>query len=613
MLQATAQTTRYVDGINGDDQGGANTCTDTNNPCQTINQSVSVATAGDTVEIADAVYTETLGLDFDITLNGQSEDNTIIQADSQPNQATERVVVIELGIEVSITNLTIRNGVATGGGFSDYGGGIFIQGGTLNISSVTLTDNAADNHGGAVYHDDSEGQYSNVTFINNETGTGHGGGMYINSSPQGNHNVPTLNNVEFLTNQANRAGGLYVDIDGDLSIDITNAVFNNNISSNGGGGMFQALGGSIISGATFTNNEGNIGGGLYFHGVNGGAPLQINNTVFNGNTTPSYGGGAYFEAGTINLLDVDFTNNTANGTAGDSGGGGLYVFSGILEGTLKNVVFDGNEASESGGGIRITGGGNVSFHNTLFVNNHADGFAGGIRIQASSPEFLNATFYGNTSDMGGGGITVVNGAPQFTNTIVWDNTGNGNGNEIYVGAGTLNFDYGLYGNDTDDVFGNFVPSNSITTDPEFVDAGNGDFDLTENSPAVNSGDPNTPAVDFPSNGNSEPIDIEGGPRFYNSTIDIGAYEWQDPLGVDDNTLANSISYYPNPVIHSLSITSQTPIHKVALYSITGEKIFSEKLHGVTETKLNMAQKTVGVYFLKVETVEQTGVYKIIKK
>ncbi|RDK83464.1 hypothetical protein [Marinirhabdus gelatinilytica] len=93
-LPLTAQTTRYVDGINGDNQGGANTCTNAANPCETLSHTLSVASTGDTVEIADAVYTETLTLSFDISLNVESEGGTIIQAATQPNTANNKVITI---------------------------------------------------------------------------------------------------------------------------------------------------------------------------------------------------------------------------------------------------------------------------------------------------------------------------------------------------------------------------------------------------------------------------------------------------------------------------------------------------------------------------------------
>lgn len=50
--------TLFVDGNAGDDQGGANACTSVSNPCATIQQAIDSAQAGDTIRIADAVYTK---------------------------------------------------------------------------------------------------------------------------------------------------------------------------------------------------------------------------------------------------------------------------------------------------------------------------------------------------------------------------------------------------------------------------------------------------------------------------------------------------------------------------------------------------------------------------
>jgi hypothetical protein len=63
---------------------------------------------------------------------------------------------------------------------------------------------------------------------------------------------------------------------------------------------------------------------------------------------------------------------------------------------------------------------------------------------------------------------------------------------------------------------------NITPPPQFVDQSAGDLHLQPNSPCINSGD-NALVL-----GN---IDLEGNPRISGGTVDIGAYEFQNPASL----------------------------------------------------------------------------------
>jgi autotransporter-associated beta strand protein len=72
-----------------------------------------------------------------------------------------------------------------------------------------------------------------------------------------------------------------------------------------------------------------------------------------------------------------------------------------------------------------------------------------------------------------------------------------------------------------DVLGTPSTSNSVTTDPVFVNSVGNDFRLYSNSPCVNTGN---------NSSNSFTYDIRGQARIQNTTIDMGAYEWTS--GID---------------------------------------------------------------------------------
>ena len=126
----------------------------------------------------------------------------------------------------------------------------------------------------------------------------------------------------------------------------------------------------------------------------------------------------------------------------------------------------------------------------------------------SNINVFNTTFYG-----GGYGIII---RPMVSATVTWEN--NIFASNIFSFVNTLNWnpgntDYNLY-------FGGSTGPGAhvLTLDPLFNNAPAGDFTLQSASPAINSGDPNTPA----SVGGA--VDLAGNSRILGGRIDIGAYE-----------------------------------------------------------------------------------------
>ena len=233
-----------------------------------------------------------------------------------------------------------------------------------------------------------------------------------------------------------------------------------------------------------------LSGDIGISGVTSDNSYTIVNNGFNGITASA-------------ILDgFTITEANGNGSPGPRNqGGGMYNKNSSP--TVSNCIFRDNY-STTGGGIFLANSNSV-LTNCLFVYNSAitgGGGAGGyIEGGNSSPVFNNCTVALNSP---GGILRIFSGAPQFTNCILRGQISS---------SGTPSFSHSI-------TSGGFActncPNGNGNVNPLFV--GGGDFSLQPCSPAIDAGD---------NSANSETKDIDGNNRFFNTTIDIGAYEFQN--------------------------------------------------------------------------------------
>ncbi|MEE8077555.1 MAG: choice-of-anchor Q domain-containing protein, partial [Pseudomonadales bacterium] len=159
------------------------------------------------------------------------------------------------------------------------------------------------------------------------------------------------------------------------------------------------------------------GGGI---AVDATGSLTMSTSTVSGNTATDDGGGIYLTGagGAVALTNVTLSGNAANV------GGGLYCQGPC---TLTNVTITDNTASSSGGGVRQrTGGGSVTFLNTIVANNSApvnvdcqggNLISNGYNLSSDATcDFTNTGDLENTDPLVG--PLQDNGGPTFTHELL---------------------------------------------------------------------------------------------------------------------------------------------------------------------------------------------------
>jgi len=287
----------------------------------------------------------------------------------------------------------------------------------------------------------------------------------------------------------------------------------------------------------------NSGRGFYFHSGETSSSVVEGFTIKNGNVGGGEGGGVYCYQSSPTFNNCNISNNRAyygggvycypnssptfnncvisNNTASNYNGGGVLCGDNSNP-TFNNCNISNNTASDYGGGVLCGGNSNPTFNNCNISNNTVVyWYGGGVFCSQSSPTFNNCVVSNNGASYGGGVACSGSGNPTFKNSIIWGNSAP-IGNQIYTASGcTVTLSYCDYANGTNDVkgYGTVNADNCINSDPQFVDPTNKNYRLKSTSPCIDIGNNSY----IPS---GITTDLDGKPRIYNGTVDLGPYEYQ---------------------------------------------------------------------------------------
>jgi CSLREA domain-containing protein len=207
-----------------------------------------------------------------VTIDGSTAVSLTISANY-----LSRVFEIGNGTAVTITTLTISDGV------SNYGGAIYKNDGMLFINNSTISDNLAFIRGGGIYNAGGTVNISDTTFNENWADL-DGGGIYNEDTMNISNSTISGNGVPILVGPT-LGGGIY-NIG---TMDIRNSTLSGNFGSNWhddawGGGIYNE--GTLNMYNTIIANS--IGGGDC--AGTGSIGVNINNLVEDGSCSPAFTG-----------------------------------------------------------------------------------------------------------------------------------------------------------------------------------------------------------------------------------------------------------------------------------------------------------------------------------
>jgi parallel beta-helix repeat protein len=327
-----------------------NDCSNSAEPCATVQHAVDVSAPGDEIRVAGGTYTDlnvrprnditttsvvtqVAYVSKTVSIRGgySTSDWSTPDPDANPTtldaQRQGRGLYITGDITATLENLRITGGDATGlggrqtwDGIVDTGGGVYAFNATLSISNSRLVSNTA----------------------------WTGGGGYIAGSAHLDDNV-------IMDNFANGIG-----------------------YENGGAGLFLE-GGVTLTNNTITGNKSRAnGGGL----MTGYAQATLTGNTISGNVAGYTSGSSRMSEALAPLMPT-------------ACGGGAYLGTA----TLTNNTFSGNTATERGGGVMVFYGDVVMMEDNLFADNTTEGRGGGVYVIHSGPvEMMSNEITGNAAD-----------------------------------------------------------------------------------------------------------------------------------------------------------------------------------------------------------------------
>ncbi len=362
-----------------------------------------------------------------------STDDIITQFVTNPSSGN-RLLEVQSGGSLTLSNLTLTGGRAQGSETAAEGGAI-LSWGALTLTAVTISNNTAQAQG-------STGSHGNGN-------SAAGGGIYVNGGSV------TLTSCVIESNKAQGATG------GTVSIG-TGLKHHGYGGSAQGGGLFVNNGTVTLTNDTIQSNV--AAGGLGGQG-GGNGPVFVGDTPQSGFGGTGQGGGIYIAGGSVTGSGAAFSKDSAQGGQGSSGriayqhiaangsgggaayGGGIYVAGGSLTLGNSNLGLESALGGAGGKGASLvttgvgggggSGGGGGATGGGLYVGSAA------VAVTLSDDTIWQCSAVGGAGAHGGHISASEAGIGGAGGT-----GGNGQGGGMFAAGGTLRLVYDTLGQDT---------------------------------------------------------------------------------------------------------------------------------------------------------------------
>ncbi len=266
---------------------------------------------------------------------------------------------------------------------------------------------------------------------------------------------------------------------------------------------------------------------------------------------------------------------------------------------VTNCIFKYNDADTNygyvGGGLTLLGkvSSPETFHfvvtNSLFTENYCRPIHSAPQstaiaiIEGVNLHLINSTIVDNESiNPEAAALGIVYGSSlNIINSIIYNNNYASAYmfTDSYSGENSLSVQHSLFDGGEEGIIIltslnnlNYHESN-IDTDPLFYGGPDFPYNLSNNSPCIDAG-----TLDIPDWIELPEYDLAGNPRIYGATIDMGAYEWNPTVGVDEsiNQVKNKLlSLAPNPASNQTIISvmsSGAENMKIEVFNNNGQRV-----------------------------------------
>lgn len=428
----------------------------------------------------------------------------------------------------------ISSSEATQTRFPKFGGTIFNRNnGTVVIEGALISNNHADEKGGAIYNDSGTVTISDTgglltKFANNSSD--NGGVIY--NGPKGTLEIQS-NNYLFFGNTAGSNGGAIYNDGGKVIITHsgTTSMMHQFTSNKARNGTIYSEGGTLsIDNVDIFGNSSTLG--TIF--LSNNALANLSGEVFLRDNTAGNGGGAMFltTGAVANITQSHFFRNAVKGN-----GGAIAVNSGAIVNLGQSDVHDNTANPGSGGGLVVANDSEAYINDCTFYNNHAS--ENGASIDNTSDSHLsiiNSTFFGTISAPES--ITLTSGQAAIVNStfdvVDLDNRSGpaffNVSNSILANTLCKNVrDDGINLQFASTSCPSTIPKMNPLLDPRNLQSNGGPtltIALQAGSPAIDA----IPLADcVTQKGNPVTTDQRLFPRGTDGYCDIGAYEFQDAI------------------------------------------------------------------------------------